>query len=183
MLKDNNLSNEYWAEVVACAIYVINRYPKKSVINRVPEQAWSGMYCDISHLGVFGCVVYAHVPKKRRGKLDDKSEKCIFIGYIDAQVPLMEEDDVVEKEQQELQVKTPNRDTPTRTPRISEQHGSSSRSTDQGSSNNQSGDESSDGNPKMRSLKDIYDDLDVSSNFALLSLQPSSFEETTRDEN
>ena len=35
----------------------------------------------------------------------------------------------------------------------------------------------------MRSLKDIYDDFDVSSNFALLSFQPSSYEEAVRDEN
>eukprot|EP00253_Pinus_taeda_P032940 PITA_32940 len=35
----------------------------------------------------------------------------------------------------------------------------------------------------MRILKDIYDDLDVSSNFALLSFQPSSFEEAIRDGN
>ena len=35
----------------------------------------------------------------------------------------------------------------------------------------------------MRSLKDIYDDLDVSSNFALLAFQPSSFEEAIRDDN
>ena len=35
----------------------------------------------------------------------------------------------------------------------------------------------------MISLKDIYDDLDVSSNFALFSFQPSSFEEAIRDEN
>ena len=64
MLKGRNLSNEYWAEVVACAIYVINKYPTNSVMNRVPEQAWSGMYCSISHLRVFGCVAYAHVPKE-----------------------------------------------------------------------------------------------------------------------
>ena len=35
----------------------------------------------------------------------------------------------------------------------------------------------------MRSLKDIYDDLNVSSNFTLLSFQPSSFEEAIKDEN
>jgi len=35
----------------------------------------------------------------------------------------------------------------------------------------------------MRSLKDIYNDLDVSSYFALLAFQPSSFEETIKDEN
>eukprot|EP00253_Pinus_taeda_P024985 PITA_24985 len=35
----------------------------------------------------------------------------------------------------------------------------------------------------MRILKDIYDDLDVSSNFALFSFQPSSFEVAIKDEN
>ena len=35
----------------------------------------------------------------------------------------------------------------------------------------------------MISLRDIYDYLNVSSNFALLSFQPSSFEKEIRDEN
>ena len=34
----------------------------------------------------------------------------------------------------------------------------------------------------MRSLKYIYGDLDVSSNFSLLSFQPSLFKEAIRDE-
>ena len=50
-------------------------------MNIVPEEAWPGMSCNVSHLRVFGCVAYAHVLKKIRGKLDDQSEKCIFIGY------------------------------------------------------------------------------------------------------
>jgi len=81
MLKGRNLSNEYWVEAFSCTIYVINISPTKSVMNRVPEQACSGISCSISHLRVFGCVAYAHVPYERRGKLDDKSEKCMFIGY------------------------------------------------------------------------------------------------------
>ncbi len=39
------------------------------------------MPCNIYHLRMIGCVAYAHVPKELRGKLDDKSEKCIFTGY------------------------------------------------------------------------------------------------------
>jgi hypothetical protein len=30
---------------------------------------------------VFGCDAYVHVPKENRSKLDNKVEKCIFIGY------------------------------------------------------------------------------------------------------
>ncbi|XP_073113532.1 uncharacterized protein [Elaeis guineensis] len=32
-------------------------------------------------LHVFGCVAYTHVPSELCKKLDDKNEKCIFIGY------------------------------------------------------------------------------------------------------
>eukprot|EP00253_Pinus_taeda_P030907 PITA_30907 len=32
---------------------------------------------------VFGCVVYTHVPDELRNKLDNKREKCIFVGYSD----------------------------------------------------------------------------------------------------
>ena len=31
----------------------------------------------------FGCDAYVHVPKEKRGKLDNKAEKCIFIDYKD----------------------------------------------------------------------------------------------------
>ena len=54
---------------------MINKLPTKSVMNRVPEEAWSGMACSVSHFIFFGCVAYAHVPKQIRGKLDDQSEK------------------------------------------------------------------------------------------------------------
>ena len=30
---------------------------------------------------IFSCLAYAHVPDYLRKKLDDKAEKCIFIGY------------------------------------------------------------------------------------------------------
>ena len=81
MLKARHLSNEYWVEAVSCGVHVINKSPAKSVMNRVLEESWSGMSCIVSHFIVFGCVAYAHVHKQIRGKLDDKSEKCIFTGY------------------------------------------------------------------------------------------------------
>ncbi len=31
---------------------------------------------------MFGCIVYMHVPDKKRSKLDPKTNKCIFIGYF-----------------------------------------------------------------------------------------------------
>lgn len=35
----------------------------------------------MSHMTVFGCVAYAHVPEEARRKLDYKTEKLRFVGY------------------------------------------------------------------------------------------------------
>ena len=51
--------------------------------DKTPQEVWIGKKPSLSHLRVFGCVAYVHVPKEKRTKLDIKSEKCIFIGYKD----------------------------------------------------------------------------------------------------
>ncbi|KAJ0735425.1 putative RNA-directed DNA polymerase [Helianthus annuus] len=81
MIKTKHLSRSYWAEAVACATYLLNRASTKSVPNKTPQEVWSGNKPSIGHLRVFGCVAYAHIPKQYRGKLDDKAEKAIFVGY------------------------------------------------------------------------------------------------------
>ncbi|KAF8409311.1 hypothetical protein HHK36_005385 [Tetracentron sinense] len=55
--------------------------PTKSVKNKTPQEAWSGYKSSVSHLKIFGCIAYAQVPEAKRKKLDDRGEKCIFIGY------------------------------------------------------------------------------------------------------
>jgi len=81
MLKSKRLPKELWAEAVACAVYLSNRSPTRSVLGKTPQEAWSGRKPGISHLRVFGSIAHAHVPDEKRSKLDDKSEKYIFIGY------------------------------------------------------------------------------------------------------
>eukprot|EP00253_Pinus_taeda_P032694 PITA_32694 len=81
MLKAKHLPNDYWAEAIHCAVYILNRCPTKAVMNRVLEEAWSGRKQGVTHMKVFGRVAYAHIPDQLRRKLDSKGEKCIFIGY------------------------------------------------------------------------------------------------------
>ena len=83
MLKEKHFPNDYWAEVVACATYILNRCPTKSIQNIVVEEASSGRKQNVTHMRVFGCMTYAHVPDELRKKLDNKGEKCIFVGYND----------------------------------------------------------------------------------------------------
>jgi hypothetical protein len=81
LLKEKSLSNTFWAEAVACSVYLLNRSPTTSVKMKVPQEAWSGTKLNVSHLSTFGYIAYAHIPSELRKKLDDKSEKCIYTGY------------------------------------------------------------------------------------------------------
>lgn len=45
------------------------------------QEEWGGFKPSVSHLRIFGSIAYAHVPDEKRTKLDDKSEKFVFIGY------------------------------------------------------------------------------------------------------
>lgn len=81
MQKLKNLSNEFWAEAISCVVYVLNRCPTRSVVGRTLEECWSNRRPSVRHLEVFGCIAYSHVPDTLRRKLDDKGEKCFFIGY------------------------------------------------------------------------------------------------------
>ena len=81
LLTARKMSKDYWAEAVACSIYILNRSPTSSVQGKVLEEKWSGSKVNVSHLKKFGCVAFSHVPEELRKKLDDRSEKYIFIGY------------------------------------------------------------------------------------------------------
>ncbi len=80
-MNGKNLPNKYWGEPIACFVHILNHAPTKSLKDKIPIEAWIGKKPDISHFRVFGCVAYAHVPDDLRKKLDNKSEKCIFVGY------------------------------------------------------------------------------------------------------
>ncbi|KAK8571247.1 hypothetical protein V6N13_103376 [Hibiscus sabdariffa] len=81
MVKGKHLPRNFWAEAVQCAVYLLNHCPTKNVKNMTPNEEWSGKKPGVGHLKIFGCIAYAHVPVQIRKKLDDKGEKCIFIGY------------------------------------------------------------------------------------------------------
>ena len=83
MLAHAKLPNIYWAEVLAIAIYVINRSPAVPLEGDIPQRVWSGMEVSYKHLRVFDCLAYVHIAKDQRGKLDPKSRPCLFLGYCE----------------------------------------------------------------------------------------------------
>ena len=66
---------------LSIVVYIMNRTPTTAVHDRKPEEKFCGRKPDLTHLKVFGCIAYVHVPDELRTKLDPKAEKCVFIGY------------------------------------------------------------------------------------------------------
>jgi transposase InsO family protein len=72
LLKQKGMPTVFWGEAVVTAVYILNRSPTKALNGRTPYEAWHGRKPVVSHLRVFGCLVFAkelgHI-----GKLDDRS--------------------------------------------------------------------------------------------------------------
>jgi hypothetical protein len=68
-------------EAVNTAKYLLNMSPSLMLVDMTPNEVCSGKNLSISHLKVFGCDAFVHVPKEKRSKLDKKEVRCIFIGY------------------------------------------------------------------------------------------------------
>ena len=83
MLRDGNMAKKFWAEAVHTAVYIRNRCPSSSLPDITPMEVWTGRKPDVSHLRVFGCPAYAHVPRDERGKLSPKTKECWMLGYGD----------------------------------------------------------------------------------------------------
>ena len=68
-------------KAVSIASYLKNWSLTSSVKDRTPYEAVFGKKLNLLHVRIFGRDAYVHVPKEKRGKLDNKSEKNIFIIY------------------------------------------------------------------------------------------------------
>ncbi len=57
--------------------------PTKALDSKTAQEAWTGTKPDVSHLRVFGCKAFAHIPDEKRSKLESKSRPCVFLGYCE----------------------------------------------------------------------------------------------------
>ena len=79
ILHDQDLPMHIWAEAARTKMYVQNCTPLRVLENKTPEEVFSGKKLEVSHLRIFGCPVYIHIPK-----LDPSGKKGIFVGYSES---------------------------------------------------------------------------------------------------
>ena len=48
------------------ACYLVDKSPSSVLEDKTPQEVWTGKKPFLSHLTVFGCDAYVHVPKEKR---------------------------------------------------------------------------------------------------------------------
>ena len=67
---------------MATAVYVRNRSESSPLReDMTPYEKRYSRKPDVSHLRMFGCIAYAHIPDSQCWKLDKKAQKYRFVGY------------------------------------------------------------------------------------------------------
>lgn len=64
-------------------VYTRNRCPTSALEGMTPQEAWTCKKPFISHMRIFGCIVYAKVPNSMRKKLETKGMRYMFLGYCE----------------------------------------------------------------------------------------------------
>ena len=49
--------------------------------DKTPKEAFTGVKPEVSHLRIFGCPVYIHIPKEKRTNIEPSRKKGTFVGY------------------------------------------------------------------------------------------------------
>ena len=83
MLRTAKLPKTFKAKVVKTAYYIINKSPSTTIEMKTPMKMWTDKPTNYSFLPIFRCPTYVMYNNQERTKLDSKSKKCIFFGYID----------------------------------------------------------------------------------------------------
>ncbi|GJR01694.1 ribonuclease H-like domain, reverse transcriptase, RNA-dependent DNA polymerase [Tanacetum coccineum] len=80
MMKTTNMPQNFCAEAVRHAIYILNCVPTKALEDITPYEVIKRRKPNLENLIVFGCIAYAKVPSQHLTKLDDRSTRMVYLG-------------------------------------------------------------------------------------------------------
>jgi hypothetical protein len=83
MIHDQDPPMHLWDEATRTTVYVENRLSHSALGFKTPEEIFTGKKSEVSHLKIFGCLVFVHISKEKRIKLDPLGKKGIFVGYCE----------------------------------------------------------------------------------------------------
>ena len=81
MVHDPKLPMLLWVEGSNTTIYIHNKRPQRILGDNNHDQALTGVKPEVSHLRIFSCLIYIHVPKEKWTKFEPSRKKGTFVGY------------------------------------------------------------------------------------------------------
>ena len=81
MIHDQDLPMYLWEALDRTTVYVQNIIYHSALGNKTQEEMFTRENPEVSPLKIFGCLVYIHIPKEKRTKLDPSGKKGLFVGY------------------------------------------------------------------------------------------------------
>ena len=82
MIHDQDLPMCLWEEATMAIVYVQNQLSHSTLGFKTPEEMFTGKKPEVSHLKIFSCTMFIHIPKVKRNKLDPSRKKGIFVGSL-----------------------------------------------------------------------------------------------------
>jgi len=83
MLIARNIPTYLWDHAINHAHYVRNRAYTRALPEKTPQEGWTGNRPNVSHFQEFGTAVWILREGQKLSKLEPKSQKHIFIGFVD----------------------------------------------------------------------------------------------------
>jgi hypothetical protein len=83
MIHDQDIPMHLWVEAARITMYVQNKLSYSALGFKTPKEMFSKKKPEVSHLKIFGCPLFVHIPKERRTKLDPSGKKGLFVGYCE----------------------------------------------------------------------------------------------------
>ena len=81
LLSSTDLPQNFWAEAVATACYVLNRVSLRPKTKNTPYELFFNKKPKVSYFKIFGAKCFILNTKDSLGKFDPKADEGIFVGY------------------------------------------------------------------------------------------------------
>ena len=65
MQSNASLGKVFWAEACNTIVYLINQIPSSFLDFGIPKEEWLGRRISYSHLRMYACQAFVHVPKEK----------------------------------------------------------------------------------------------------------------------
>ena len=78
-LTEKSLPGVLWAEAIKAVCYIINITPSKKNPSKTPYKIFHDKKSKSSKLRIFGLMIFVTIMKSNRGKLENRSHKCLYL--------------------------------------------------------------------------------------------------------